>query len=195
MIILKQLEKLSKNIVFYFHQKIGNEEIYFQTSDDINLARANKLLSKYEVYDDDSIDDNSLDNNSIDDNSLEDDSIDNCEIVENIISFMPMEVTKTKLKNINNKDKIKKIKQREVSEWLKCIKDAKHHYDLAGIPYDWISNDGKVKIHKKARNLYLDRYEMIEKRKKDVNEIYQEVQYEITKENFLNQLKELKVPN
>ena len=193
MAILKQLEKLSKNIAFYFHQKIGNEEIYFQTPDDINIANANKLLSKYKSYDD-SIDDNSLDDDSIDYDSLDDDSIDNNEIVENIFSFMPMEITKTKLKNINDIKKINKIKQKEVSEWVRCIKDAKHHYDLAGIPYDWISNDGKVKIHKKANVLYLKNYENKQKERQEIKEIYKEFFTDELTKKQLEILKSLNVP-
>lgn len=197
MIILKQLEKLSKNIAFYFHQKIGNEEIYFQTPDDINIANANKLLSIYKSYDDsiddDSPDDDSIDDDSIDYDSLDDDPIDNNEIVENIFSFMPMEITKTKLKNINDIKKINKIKQREVFEWSNCIKKAKHHYHLAGIPYKWISNDGKVKIHKKARDLYLEKYEKEQKERQEIKEIYKEFTDELTKES-LEKLKSLNVP-
>jgi hypothetical protein len=172
-----------KKIQFFYHKTTGNEEKYFQTQDDIILDNAKKLLSKYSLYD------NSLDNNSLDDNSLDDNSLDNSEIIKDIYSFMPMEVLKTKLfketyiiQQLNNKLKnssfkdqkeksniekkinyieliIIKRKGKEVNKWLRCIKSAKHQYDLEGIPYDWISNDGKVKIHKKARDLYIYNYE------------------------------------
>lgn len=180
-----------KQVQFVLHKTIGNEKLYFQTQDDIILDNSKKLLSKYSSYDN-SLDDNSLDHDSIDYDSLDDDdSIDNSEIVENIISFMPMEVTRTKIKNINDINKKNIIKEREVSQWLIFIKTAKHHYDLAGIPYDWISNDGKVKIHKKARDLYLKKYEKKQKEILEIKKIYQKAQFEIN----IEKLRSMKIPN
>lgn len=179
-----------KQVQFVLHKTIGNEKLYFQTQDDIILDNSKKLLSKYSSYDN-SLDDNSLDYDSIDDDSLDDDSIDNSEIVENIISFMPMEVTRTKIKNINDINKKNIIKEKEVSQWLIFIKTAKHHYDLAGIPYDWISNDGKVKIHKKARDLYLKKYEKKQKEILEIKKIYQKAQFEIN----IEKLRSMKIPN
>lgn len=180
-----------KQVQFVLHKTIGNEKLYFQTQDDIILDNSKKLLSKYSSYDN-SLDDNSLDHDSIDYDSLDDDdSIDNSEIVENIISFMPMEVTRTKIKNINDINKKNIIKEKEVSQWLIFIKTAKHHYDLAGIPYDWISNDGKVKIHKKARDLYLKKYEKKQKEILEIKKIYQKAQFEIN----IEKLRSMKIPN
>lgn len=179
-----------KQVQFVLHKTIGNEKLYFQTQDDIILDNSKKLLSKYSSYDN-SLDDNSLDYDSIDDDSLDDDSIDNSEIVENIISFMPMEVTRTKIKNINDINKKNIIKEKEVSQWLIFIKTAKHHFDLAGIPYDWISNDGKVKIHKKARDLYLKKYEKKQKEILEIKKIYQKAQFEIN----IEKLRSMKIPN
>lgn len=43
-----------------------------------------------------------------------------------------------------------KPKKMKISEWLNILKAAKYSSGLEGIPYRWIDNRGKIKIHNKA---------------------------------------------
>ena len=40
-----------------------------------------------------------------------------------------------------------KPKKMKISKWLNILKEAKHSAGLKGIPYRWIDNRGKLKIH------------------------------------------------
>ena len=55
-----------------------------------------------------------------------------------------------------------KPKKMKISEWLKILKAAKYSSGLEGIPYRWIDNRGKIKIHRMAF-VHIESEKLVEK--------------------------------
>lgn len=154
---LINLTDMSKKMKYFFY----GENKYFMTHDMSILHSADKLLKnipkEISLYDQD--DSEIIDH--INDN--------NTEIVTNKLYLMPDK--KNILLGIKNNDK-KSVKFFE--SWLIKLKLAKHYFNLDGVPYDWISNRGKLTIHRKALDLYLKN----ESRKLEVNNLLRQIQSE-----------------
>ena len=158
-------KEVLKKIRFRCSQLFGNEKEYFITNQDRILGNARKLVTNtskktlyYDIFDDEIIDEELIEEELIEDED------------EDFI------VDKLYARPSNCKE----------SNWYFYLKRAKYSFGLSDIPYDWISHSGKIKIHHKARYLYLKKYE----EKKKVNEIIEEVQDEIN----IEELRNLKVP-
>lgn len=89
--------------------------------------------------------------------------------------------------NFDNKDAFNLLylapKNYPLCKWLLKLKIAKYYFNLEGVPYNSISNYGKMKIHLMAHQYYLKELDT----KKEADEILKEA----TKDVFLPKLKKL----
>lgn len=167
---IPKLSDIGKKVLY----KCRNEKDYFRTYDKIKLDNAHKLL-------------NSIPKNLSLDAQNDNETIyhfedNNTEIVTNRFYLMPNK-KKVLLRIKNNDRKAFKL----VESWLKKLKLAKYFFNLDGVPYDWISNSGKLNIHRKARDTYLQEYEENLKAEK----LIQDTKKCLT----LEKLKKIKIPS
>ena len=162
---IPKISNIGNKLSYIWTKRLGNEKNYFMSHQQKILNDAHKLISnmpKNQYYIDINSDTEFDINIAISDTS---DIYDKNEVL-NILYLAP--------------------KNYPLYKWLIKLKIAKYFFNLEGVPYDWISNYGKLKIHHMAYYLYLKEYE----RNKNVNKILSEVEKDLA----VSELKKLVIP-
>ena len=119
---------LGKKSIYIIKKNLGIENNYFKTDEEILIDEYNQLMKKFSTY--------------------------QCAIYEESDTEINTDNQINKIEIVSSKTYLKP-KNLKLDNWLIRLKIAKYSFNLQGIPYDWIPNYGKHKIHIKALYSYL----------------------------------------